>query len=73
MITELDAVCPYCGRVNELHEDVAGNATPQPGDVSVCWACASASIFTADLKLRPATLSEQNAILAEVQRIQAQE
>lgn len=66
MITELDAVCPYCGATNELHKDPTGNATPRPGDVTVCWYCANACVFTDTMRLRPPTSTEINEILAKI-------
>lgn len=64
-MNDLAVVCPVCGQVNDQHWDPKGSAArPEPGDVSVCWACASPSIFTADLTLRHPSLAETVAILA---------
>lgn len=43
----MKAACPHCGRVNDQH------ATDEPkepteGDVSLCWKCGGAAIFTDD-------------------------
>jgi hypothetical protein len=47
--------CPYCGKrldsamaADPQHPD----ATPDPGDLSICISCASPLVFTAKLTLR---------------------
>lgn len=49
--------CPFCG----LKLDTAGSPDgrgPEPGDLSVCAACASPLIFTDGLGLRAMTAAE---------------
>jgi hypothetical protein len=47
--------CPYCGKVNDgaLAADLdKPDASPSPGDITVCIECASPLIFTEALRLR---------------------
>ena len=37
--------CPWCGRINDCHEQTAGRARPEAGDVGVCWGCHRAAVF----------------------------
>lgn len=53
--------CPWCG--HRLDAAMAGDpehpdATPSPGDVSVCISCAQILVFQEDLTLRAASPSE---------------
>lgn len=57
-----DVTCPHCGRTNNFHSDIDGQATPDPGDVSVCWGCRRAGVYADDLSIRKPTVSEQNEI-----------
>jgi len=48
----LKANCPHCGRLNDQH------ATDEPkepteGDISLCWKCGGAAIFTSDGVRKP--------------------
>ena len=52
--------CPYCGRVNEVHDHPEG-AKPKPGDVSICWGCRKVGIFTED-GIRQLSGAERDAI-----------
>ena len=52
-------LCPQCGSHLNAASDVEGcNATPVPGDVSICLHCATVLIFNAQLSLRPAELDD---------------
>lgn len=52
-ITEFDAACPHCGRVNELHTDPdADSRSPEPGDISICWNCAGIAQYTETLSMQ---------------------
>jgi len=63
---DFDGTCPVCGYVAEVASPVveegraltlgAGNSIrPNPGDVSICIACATICIFTEESALRIAT------------------
>lgn len=39
--------CPHCGRENKAHDGPTEDATPEPGDVSICWRCHGIGIYTA--------------------------
>ena len=45
--------CPVCGEkldgATVIDDD---HAVPQPGDISVCWKCASFLTYTPDMELR---------------------
>lgn len=41
-----DIVCPFCGRVNNAHNDTRRPILPRPGDVGLCWGCRSVYLFT---------------------------
>lgn len=63
-----DSHCPVCG----YHADRASNcdgfdASPQPGDLSVCVACGAMLTFTPELALAELT-DDQKAALLPVER-----
>jgi len=60
-----DVTCPHCGRTNNFHSDIDGQATPAPGDMSVCWKCRRVGVYAEDLSIRKPTVSEQNEIDAD--------
>lgn len=37
--------CPHCGRVNDQHAHTEGRATPDVGDVALCWLCHGLSVY----------------------------
>lgn len=43
--------CPWCEHVLDRALDPTGDATPKPGDLSVCGACTSILQFDDDLML----------------------
>lgn len=51
MIDPLPTACPFCGRVNDMHETVNAKA-PESGDLSICWRCHLVATFDDDLCLR---------------------
>lgn len=61
--------CPACRHVVDSSEGVGRHAErpPQAGDVTVCIACATPAIFTADLAMREPTAEELREILADPQ------
>ena len=69
---ELPTTCPYCGRMNDLHGDAAGtDATPSPGDSSLCWECFNVSIFAEDLSLRLPTAKELKELDGTIKALRA--
>jgi hypothetical protein len=48
--TAFDAVCPYCGTVQEVHTSFAG-ATPKENDIMICMSCLNVGCYGADLQL----------------------
>lgn len=58
--------CPFCGRQNDSHGEVHKPlATPQDGDLAVCWGCRRVSVFEAGpwgLRQRQPTADEQAEI-----------
>lgn len=62
--------CPHCGTVLDAHvlpvgADRSGfdlDATPFPGDATVCTVCDSILIFDGDLQLRMPTEEEKRLI-----------
>lgn len=42
----MKTACPHCGRVNDHHRSDGEDKKPDPGDVSLCWKCGGAAIFT---------------------------
>jgi hypothetical protein len=67
---ERDA-CPFCG--HQLDAVTAGpenpDATPLPGDLTVCIQCAGLLVFDDQMKVRPPTSEEQAEMLADPQVI----
>lgn len=52
--------CPYCGRRNDRHEN-PDDATPDDGDLSVCWGCQKIGVFAVGplgITVRKATAEE---------------
>jgi hypothetical protein len=61
MITPADC-CPGCGYVFELASAVNGNEVrPEPGDVTICFACADVLVFGPDMRTRAITAEERAA------------
>lgn len=56
--------CPHCGRVNTEHDGPTPDATPGPGDVSLCWRCGGLGIFTTDGVRKPTPEEEQELAAA---------
>jgi hypothetical protein len=58
--------CPFCGHT--LDAVTAGpespDATPEPGDYSVCIKCASLMVFGDGLKVRAPTEAEQDEAMS---------
>jgi hypothetical protein len=47
------ADCPTCGKKFDIHRSVDGSdATPMPGDFTICAGCAGPAVFTDTLDLR---------------------
>lgn len=55
--------CPECGYAMDAHTSAnpnEPNATPSPGDYTVCIECAAILLFTPEMKMRTTTLRERN-------------
>lgn len=68
-------VCPYCGHRFDRHTGEVGTQ-PKDGDVSVCWKCGAAGIFTfvnGALAIREPTENESQMIAGSkrVRQVQA--
>lgn len=50
--------CLHCGRVNDAATPVDDNATPEPGNITVCFVCGHIMAFDTEMKLRELTISE---------------
>lgn len=50
--------CPNCRAVLDAATSIDSIATPTPGDVSICFRCATALAYDGELKLRPATRAD---------------
>lgn len=61
------AKCPVCGRVAEAATDFFKDATPKPGDFTVCCGCSAVLRFTPNMQMRLATLDEIKALPIETQ------
>ncbi len=56
--------CSHCGRNNSGNTPIEGDASPEPGDVSLCAYCALFSVFTDELTLRRPNADETRWIRA---------
>lgn len=66
------SVCRVCGeRLDAATAAISEHATPVPGDVSVCFYCATVSIYADDMTLRAPTPEERRELDAsdEVTRV----
>lgn len=55
--------CRECGRKNNAVTSVEpGQIVPEPGSVSVCFGCGAITLFDENLKLRPPTAEELDAL-----------
>lgn len=53
--------CPWCGFLLDMHSLVATDepdASPEPGDFSLCTRCGQVAAYDGDLRLRRLTLAE---------------
>jgi hypothetical protein len=61
-----DAVCPYCGRGNDVTVTRSGTA-PVPGTVCVCAYCFNVCVLGADTRQRKPTDDERAALVRSPQ------
>ena len=54
--------CPTCGKKLDGATDFVGNATPSPGDFSVCSGCQDILVFTDELGLRELTEEDMKGL-----------
>ena len=62
--------CPACNAELDGVSGVDNNASPSPGDYTVCIACGHVAAFTRGLRLRSLTKREEREV-ARDQRVQA--
>jgi hypothetical protein len=62
------AVCPKCEVVLDGAIATFEEATPQPGDVSICAVCGNVALYTPDMQLRKPTRKEAREIAAMLRR-----
>ena len=66
MSGDLELRCPYCGRINDRHDEIDDpTAVPEPGAVCWCWRCENFAIVTELGTLRLLDVVEQAAIDAD--------
>lgn len=58
--------CPDCGKKFSHSEHAHGDATPVPGDYTVCAGCAAILVFDEGLTIRRSTMAERNAAPPEL-------
>lgn len=66
--THPHARCPWCRTKLDAASDPVGDATPKPGDLSVCINCAAMLTFGDDLKLRALSAKEIAALPIDTAR-----
>lgn len=62
--------CPYCGRECNGALDALGDASPAPGDFSVCLYCRRLACFGDHLQLRCPSLAELEEIERDPQTLE---
>ena len=55
-------LCPSCGNKNDAVTAAFGDATPHPGDLSICLYCGHLMVFADDLSLRALTDEEMHEV-----------
>lgn len=60
MTKELETICPYCSKINELHEQRDASGEPAPGDISMCISCGNFAMFGDDMSLHKLTDAQKN-------------
>jgi len=75
-LTRTNAVCPFCGALNDASTGVLHGQVPRVGDISVCAYCQEAGIFAKDEKghliIRKPTAKEWVQIVCDPNVIKAQ-
>lgn len=51
-------LCPICGYTLEGHTNTSGSGGPEPGDFTICMACAGILRYDVGLKVYAITLDE---------------
>jgi hypothetical protein len=64
--TNVESRCPACQRTLDAATDILGQATPEPGDLSVCVYCSVVLTFNTDLTLRSLRQAEFDALSEEL-------
>jgi len=66
----MDVPCPWCDVLNDAQNAVDGSdATPKPGDMTICASCRKIGVFDENLRLRKATPEESEAVPVEIMEI----
>lgn len=75
MTTAFPATCPTCGYRVDAHSAIGTeDATPKPGDISICIACGSLAAYApalGTLVLRPLTAEENEEALQDPRLVAA--
>jgi hypothetical protein len=58
--------CPTCGYRMDAATPVDGDATPSPGDYTLCIFCSETLVFEKDLKVHKITPEEERAMPDDV-------
>ena len=66
---ELNNPCPWCSKRNDQVTDASGQATPLPGDITMCETCGGWSFFNDELVLRKPT-DEEWAEVSQMEEVQ---
>lgn len=69
---ERQVPCPYCGHGLDGYTGITGDATPEPGDASLCVYCAGLLVFAEDLTPREPTEAELPELLESPELMTAQ-
>lgn len=68
---ENEPICPVCNEILDGYTSVSKDASPEPGDVTICCVCAQVLEFTDDMQLILASEDSIEKIsLLEISRAQ---
>jgi hypothetical protein len=66
------SACLHCGKINDAALGVDHDASPSPGDVTVCFYCGHIMVFGDDLLMRNPTDAEIHDIAGDPRVLAAQ-
>jgi len=58
-------VCPYCGKPSNMSTSVNGDASPSPGDISVCFYCGEIGKYNSNLNTEKISPFEMQILVKE--------